>query len=669
MENREQNIYKLEVDFEDLISYNKNIADKLRLEPRTTIPLLEEGIKNFFQEQEKKSDSDEVSGEREEIPNFQFILNTMEKQKNLRDLNSETVSQLVVISGIIISASKSSIKMKTCHLQCRACGQEKDINVPNGFGGLKIPRICESSKSQKGGQKCPMDSYMIIQEKSKFIDVQILKLQEAPELIPVGEIPRSYLLYAERNLVNIVTPGTRVTVVGIQCVDERINSETADSPIYIRVIQFIKDTAKTGRQTFHFTHSEEVEFKNFAKTHKIYDKITRSIAPAIYGSEDIKKAIACLLFGGCRKRMSGGVNLRGDINILLLGDPSTAKSQFLKFAERVAPIAVYTSGKGSSAAGLTASILRDPNSGEFQLEGGAMVLADGGIVCIDEFDKMSTHDRVAIHEAMEQQTISVAKAGITTTLNSRTSVLAAANPIYGHLSDLKTMQEQIDFQTTILSRFDCIFIVRDMYNQEKDKQLAEHIVEISAGGRTADKEIKGEISVDFLKKYIAYAKSKCAPKLTEESAELLENFYVEDRKKSEENNSKKGNEIPVTVRQLEAIIRISESIAKMSLSTTVNKLHVEEAHRLFTISTLNAASAKREIPVILSDEERKEVLKIEESIRRKLSIGQSIQFSKLQDELNVRFPIPKLIVNAIMNMHKAGEIKFSDEKNLVTRKK
>ena len=232
--------------------------------------------------------------------------------------------------------------------------------------------------------------------------------------------------------------------------------------------------------------------------------------------------------------------LRGDINILLLGDPSTAKSQFLKFVERVAPIAVYTSGKGSSAAGLTASIIRDASSGEFQLEGGAMVLADGGIVCIDEFDKMRSQDRVAIHEAMEQQTISVAKAGITTTLNSRASVLAAANPIYGHIDDLKTTQEQIDFQTTILSRFDCIFLVRDIHSRERDEKIAHHIVDISASNKiSSSKKEEGEISINDLKKYIAYARMNCTPKLTEDSAKALQNYYIEDRKKYNENKTKR----------------------------------------------------------------------------------------------------------------------------------
>ena len=184
------------------------------------------------------------------------------------------------------------------------------------------------------------------------------------------------------------------------------------------------------------------------------------------------------MFSGCRKKLQERVFLRGDIHVLLLGDPSTGKSQFLKFAERVSPISVYTSGKGSSAAGLTASIIKDSSTGEFQLEGGAMVLSDGGIVCIDEFDKMRVQDRVAIHEAMEQQTISIAKAGITATLNSRTSVLAAANPVKGRIDDFKSTQDQIDFQSTILSRFDCIFLVKDVRDVNKDEKLAQHIIDL-----------------------------------------------------------------------------------------------------------------------------------------------------------------------------------------------
>ena len=337
--------------------------------------------------------------------------------------------------------------------------------------------------------------------------------------------------------------------------------------------------------------------------------------------------------------------------------------------ERAAPIAVYTSGKGSSAAGLTASIIKDPSTGEFQLEGGAMVLADGGIVCIDEFDKMRAQDRVAIHEAMEQQTISVAKAGITTTLNSRTSVLAAANPVLGHIDDLKTTQEQIDFQTTILSRFDCIFLVKDYHDNERDKQMAEHIVAINAAGNVGERTVEGEIPIADLKKYIAYAREKCVPKLTEESGEELKNFYVKDRKEADNNKSKKGNDIPVTVRQLEAIIRLSEAIAKMSLSNTVTKEHVKEAHRLFQISTLYAAGSRMAMTFEIPRENIKDVVKIEESIKRKLPVGQKINYDKLVEELVGGNAVQKFVQCAIINLVRTGQLQFSEERKILTRKK
>ena len=590
---------------------------------------------------------------------------------SLREINSGTIHQLIVVNGIIISATKSSIKMNKCTVQCKNCGNLKTIEVKSGFSNISIPRQCDSAKlPTENKEKCPLDSYHIVPEKSTYIDSQILKIQEPPETIPVGEIPRSYLIYCDRNLVNKVTPGTRVTVIGIQCVDERnLNrNSTSDKNSYIKVLNFQTEEQKSGRQRITFTQEDELKFQQLAKDKKIYEKISRSIAPAIYGMEDIKKSIACLLFGGCRKRMNEGVNLRGDINILLLGDPSTAKSQFLKFVERVAPVAVYTSGKGSSAAGLTASIIKDPSSGEFQLEGGAMVLADGGIVCIDEFDKMRAQDRVAIHEAMEQQTISVAKAGITTTLNSRTSVLAAANPIYGHIDELKSTQEQIDFQTTILSRFDCIFLVKDEHNEDKDIKLASHIVDISAAGKSNEQTEEGEIPIEELKKFIAYARMKVVPKLTEESGEFLKNYYVKDRKDYFEKKNKKGNDIPVTVRQLEAIIRLSEAIAKMSLSSTVTKNNVIEAHRLFQVSTLSAAGSNK-IYRIPNEENAKEMLRIEEAIKRRLGIGQRIQTQRIIEELLSKFNSQNLIQNAIINLINNGSLKYNNEKKILTRKK
>lgn len=364
-------------------------------------------------------------------------------------------------------------------------------------------------------------------DKSDFMDQQRLKLQEAPELIPTGEMPRSLVLIVDRELTDKVTPGNRVKVVAILGIhsreagggNERVNSS------YLRVIGLQSEQNRdvnsqvAGFAMPNITQDDEEQIVKMSKDPSLYKKLTSSIASAIYGHDDIKKAICCLLFGGSPKRLPDGMRLRGDINVLLLGDPSVAKSQFLKFVERVAPISVYTSGKGSSAAGLTAAVIKDAATGDFQLEGGAMVLADGGVVCIDEFDKMRPQDRVAIHEAMEQQTISIAKAGITTILNSRTSVLAAANPVQGRYDDLKHAAEQIDFQSSILSRFDAIFIVRDVREEATDRAIASHVVNLHM--QKIDASNTPDVDMDFLRKYLCYAKMKVYPRLSEEAGHML----------------------------------------------------------------------------------------------------------------------------------------------------
>merc|ERR1719220_981617 len=282
---------------------------------------------------------------------------------------------------------------------------------------------------------------------------------------------------------------------------------------YIKVLGL--EVAQGGKAALDISVEEEESFAQFAKDPDVRAKIYSSIAPSIRASEkdviqDVKAALACLLFGGSRKYLPDGTRMRGDINMLLLGDPGTAKSQFLKFAEKAAPIAVYTSGKGSSAAGLTAAIIRDKEG--FALEGGAMVLADGGIVCIDEFDKMDVNDRVPIHEAMEQQTISIAKAGITTMLNTRCSVIAAANPKFGTYDDLSNTADQMDFETTILSRFDMMFLVKDVRDPDRDYNLCKHMVGLHSGEIQEAKE--GPMTVPELRKYLSYCRDRCDPRIS-----------------------------------------------------------------------------------------------------------------------------------------------------------
>lgn len=638
----------LEVDIEDISAFDENLFQLILSNTSEALDELDKGASEVCEMLTKIKIS------------FQVSLTSQQRPISLRELASDLVGQLIVVPGIVLSVSKPSTKITFVVARCRSCGHRYTHNQDAGLNGVDLPRICQGPQQVGRREKCPLDPFVIIPEECQYIDQQNLKIQERPEDVPTGEMPRTISAVLDKYLVDKVTPGSRMVLVGIFSVYGKKNNVAVRNS-YIRGIGVVIDHSEQGRYKHFYTIDDEEMFYTMSRDPDIYTKISKSIAPSVFGNEDIKKSIGCLLFGGTRKLLPDGTRLRGDINVLLIGDPSTAKSQFLKFVARVAPIAVYTSGKGSSAAGLTASVVRDSTSREFQLEGGAMVLADGGVVCIDEFDKMKPDDRVAIHEAMEQQTISVAKAGITTILNSRTSVLAAANPIHGSYDDLKMAQEQIDLQTTILSRFDCIFLVRDIRNEESDKAMASHVVNLHMGNTIALEE-QGEIEINDLKKYIAFARSKCAPKLQEESMKLLQNYYVADRKRQA------NGAFPITVRQLEAIIRLSESLAKMSLSTIVTTAHVEEAHRLFEVSTLNASSAGLSGSGVTIPREMAElVIKIEEAIRRKVAIGTKIQKVRLEQELLTMFSDYRSVEMAMVNMIKRDEFQQRDGWRLLVR--
>lgn len=466
------------------------------------------------------------------LPEHQLLLHSSVSQISIRDLDATNISHLVRIPGIVIGASTLSSKATTLFIQCRNCQHSEELPVTGGITGVTLPRVCSRTKTPgEMTDQCPLDPYFVVHEKCKFIDQQILKLQEAPDQVPVGELPRHIKISADRYLTNRVVPGSRCTLMGVFSIYQNkeskgsSNSAVAIRTPYLRAVGITSEVDHTAKGNAIFSEEEEQEFLEMSRRPDLYDVFARCIAPSIYGNQDIKKAIACLLLGGSKKILPDGMKLRGDINVLLLGDPGTAKSQLLKFVEKVAPIAIYTSGKGSSAAGLTASVQRDTTTREFYLEGGAMVLADGGVVCIDEFDKMRDEDRVAIHEAMEQQTISIAKAGITTILNARTSVLAAANPVFGRYDDLKTPGENIDFQTTILSRFDMIFIVRDEHEKGRDERIARHVMGIQMGGRGLEEQTEAEISVEKMKRYISYCKSY-VEKLTLQISPVPRNFNL-----------------------------------------------------------------------------------------------------------------------------------------------
>ncbi|XP_045452880.1 DNA replication licensing factor Mcm5 [Melitaea cinxia] len=665
--------YWVEINIEDLSSFDEVLAEKLYKKPTEHLPILEEAAKEL---------ADELTAPRpegeEKVEDIQVLLLSDAHASNLRELKSETVSRLVKIPGIVISASAIKAKATKISIQCRSCRNViPNLPVKPGLEGYVMPRKCNTE--QAGRPKCPLDPYFIIPDKCKCIDYQVLKLQEAPEMIPQGEMPRHLTVYCERMLCERVAPGARVTVLGIYSIKKisKIGKEGRDKgsvgvrSSYLRAVGLSAEEGITGGLQ-PFTAEEEDQFRRLAAAPDVYERIAKSIAPSVFGANDMKKAIACLLFGGSRKRLPDGLTRRGDINVLLLGDPGTAKSQLLKFVEKVAPVGVYTSGKGSSAAGLTASVIRDPGSRNFVMEGGAMVLADGGVVCIDEFDKMREDDRVAIHEAMEQQTISIAKAGITTTLNSRCSVLAAANSVFGRWDDTKA-EDNIDFMPTILSRFDMIFIVKDEHDQNRDITLAKHIMSVHmGGGGAAEREAAaGELPLPLLRRYAAYCRARCGPRLAAGAAERLAARYVLMRSgaSQQERATDKRLAIPITVRQLEAIIRISESLAKMQLQPFASEAHVTEALRLFQVSTLDAAmtGSLAGAEGFTTEEDHEMLSRIEKQLKRRFAVGSQVsEQTIIQDFLRQKYP-ERAIVKVIHTMIRRGELQHRLQRKMLYR--
>ncbi|MCJ7610229.1 minichromosome maintenance protein MCM, partial [Candidatus Bathyarchaeota archaeon] len=339
---------------------------------------------------------------------------------------------------------------------------------------------------------------------------------------------------------------------------------------------------------------EEQQILELSKDPRIHERIIRSIAPSIYGYEDIKEAIAYLLFGGVSKVLPDGITIRGDSNVLIIGDPGTAKSQLLQYVSKVAPRGLYTSGRGSTAAGLTAAVIREGEGG-MTLEAGALVLADRGVCAIDEIDKMRNDDRVAIHEAMEQQTVSVAKGGIVATLNARTSILAAANPALGRYDAYRSVTENINLPVTILSRFDLIFVIRDEPSKEFDSKMAEHILVLH---RTGSSPVEPSISLPLLRKYIAYAK-QMHPVISEEASRRLQEFYLQMR-----TNETRESPVAITARQLEALVRLSEARAKASCNKEVTIEDAQVAILLMQKSLrqvgIDISTGKMDIDIIMT---------------------------------------------------------------------
>jgi len=490
-------------------------------------------------------------------------------QRSLRQINAEIITKMTSVSGMVVRSSEVKPLAKEVTYKCL----DKHISKFTLLDGMSLNA---SVKCQT--PNCKHTSLAIIPKASRFIDFQILRLQELPEDLPPGQLPHYVNVSIKQDLVDYARPGDRIVLTGIVRIEqERISGVSkSESALYrLRMdgnnVEFIggkgiKSSRRTEREEI--SPDEEKIIKSLAKNPDIYDRLIASFAPHIRGHALFKEAILLLIVGSIQRVLTDGTKIRGDINVFLVGDPGTAKSEMLKFCARIAPRGLYTSGRGSTAAGLTAAVVKDA-SGIFMLEAGAVVLGDQGLVCIDEFDKMRPEDRSALHEVMEQQSASIAKGGIVATLNARTSILAAANPMFGKYDIFKNIYENVNLPIPLLTRFDLVFIVRDIPSQEKDRSIAQHIISQHGSSGTDTTSL---IDIDILTKYLSYAK-RGEPALTKEAENLIMEFYLKMRNISGED---KENMITITPRQLEGLIRLATARARLLLK---NKVEGEDADR------------------------------------------------------------------------------------------
>jgi DNA replication licensing factor MCM3 len=561
---------------------------------------------------------------------------------NPRTLSSQHLNSMVSIEGIVTRCSLIRPKIVKSVHYTEATGkwhfkEYRDQTMTKGVTTTSVYPT-EDQESNPLTTEYGLCTYR---------DHQTVSIQEMPERAPAGQLPRGVDVILDDDLVDKVKPGDRVQLVGIfRTLGNRNtnhNSALFKTVLLANNVVLLSTKSGGGVATATITDTDIRNINKIAKKQKLFDLLSQSLAPSIYGHDYIKKAILLMLLGGMEKNLENGTHLRGDINILMVGDPSTAKSQLLRFVLNTAPLAIATTGRGSSGVGLTAAVTSDKETGERRLEAGAMVMADRGVVCIDEFDKMSDIDRVAIHEVMEQQTVTIAKAGIHTSLNARCSVIAAANPIFGQYDTHKDPHKNIALPDSLLSRFDLLFVVTDDIEDTRDRQVSEHVLRMhryrqagteegapvreNAGqalnvalnnqaesqrptevyekfdamlhagvkgtGRGANKKPE-VLSIPFMKKYIQYAKTRIKPVLTQEAADRIADIYVGLRNDDMESNQRKTS--PMTVRTLETLIRLATAHAKSRLSN-----RVEERDAAAAESILRFALFKE----VVEDESRK----------------------------------------------------------------
>jgi replicative DNA helicase Mcm len=547
-----QDLRSLKIDFSLLQSFDLELSELLISYPEETLKIFEEALYDYIPEFKEKV--------RIRFFNFPKSLET-----RIGNLRSEHIGKLVIVDGIVKKASEVRPEIYEAIFQCIEC--KNLISVIQTERAIKKPIKCS---------RCEGRTFEMVGE--RLYDARWVVIEEPYEIIS-GERPTSIMVYLKEDLVDpknrIKTdPGNRIKVIGILKRIPRKKKNLRTLEIFIDAINF--ESLETEWQEIEISKEDEEKIIQLSKDPNVYQKFINSIAPSIFGLEEVKEAILLQMFGGNEKIMPDGSRIRGEIHILIVGDPSTGKSQILKVISQLMPRGKYVSGTTSTAAGLIATVSRDEEFlGGWVLEAGAVVMANQSVCAIDEFEKVEKRDLIALHEAMEQGSVSIAKASIVATLPAKTAILAGANPKYGRFDPYIPIKEQIEIPETLLSRFDLKFVLRDVPNAEIDKKIIEYIEKTRFFETEKFKEI---LDPYFIRKYIAYARKNCKPKMTKEAFDKIANFYYEMRQKST------GTAVSITLRQFEALIRLAEASAKVRLGNEIKEEDAERAIRLMKIS-------------------------------------------------------------------------------------
>lgn len=547
----------ISIQFEDILSFSPYLANSIRDNPNNHIPDFIEVFRNLL---ERESANERFNSEELEV---RITTSNNSNEVRLRDLRIIHLNKLVYIKALCIRIKAPQPLITRAEFECKVC--QSRHSIPQTSDVLIYPEVCSNPNCTVKSKK----NFTLIHERSEFVDHQKIMLQELPEDLDGGVSPRSITAYLKLGLVDSIRAGERVRVMAIsrsRPIESNKGKETVEFSPFLLINSV--DSVKIEEEDEDLTPKDVQEIRNLASNPNIVEILINSLSPAIYGNDHLKLAALLSLFGGVDKITTEGQKIRGLIHVLFMGDPSTGKSQILRFCAKCISPNVFTGGKGASAAGLTAAVIREKDSSTYSLEAGALVLASGGVALIDEFDKMERNDRSAIHEAMEQLSISISKAGINATLPTRTSIIAAANPRFGRYNAYKPPSENINLPSPILSRFDLIFIVQDTPNKDKDKAIAGFIINTHLGNEDKEENTINQsknvsyIKVPLLKKYIRYARNNCKPILTKPAAKLIEEFYLSLRELSRRDEN---SPIAIVARYLEALIRMSEAFAKMAL--------------------------------------------------------------------------------------------------------